>query len=66
MALLASKVAYTSSLGIGSGQTPSVGQFTSALPNHRMPVVGAGHHAPFASPTESEFSEGFEGPDSVR
>lgn len=66
MAVLASKVAYPSSLGMNSSQTPSVGQFTATLPNHRTPVVGASHHAPFASPTESEFSEGFEGPDSVR
>lgn len=64
MAVLASKIAsYPSSLGMSSSQIPSVGQFTAALPSHRTPVS---HPAPFASPTESEFSEGFEGPDSVR
>lgn len=66
MAVLAPKVTYTSSMGMGSSQTPSVGQFASSIQTHRMPVVGATLHAPFASPTESEFSEGVEGPDSVR
>ena len=66
MAVLASKVAYPGSLGMNSSQTPPVGRFSGGLSSHRPPALGNSHHAPFASPTESEFSEGFEGPDSVR
>lgn len=66
MAVLASKVAYSASLGMSTSQTPSVGRFSGGLSSQRAPVVGNSHHAPFASPTESEFSEGYEDPDSVR
>ena len=66
MAMLAPKVPYPSSMGMGSGQTASAGQYSAGLSSHRTPVVGTTHSAPFASPTESEFSEAFDGPDSVR
>ena len=66
MAVLASKATYPSSMGMGSSQPPSAGQFSATVSSRRIPTAGVSHHAPFASPTESEFSEGFEGPDSVR
>lgn len=67
MAVLAPKISsYASTMGLGSAQTPSVGQFSAGPSNHRIPAIGTSHHAPFASPTESEFSEGYDGPDSVR
>ena len=66
MAVLASKVSYSAGMGIGSGQTPSVAPFSASLSNHRAPVLANLHQAPFASPTESEFSEGIDGMDSVR
>lgn len=67
MAMLASKVPYPSSIGMGSSQTTSSsGQYSAGLSNHRTPAVGASHTASFASPTESEFSEALDGPDSVR
>lgn len=66
MAVLASKITYPSSMGMSSNQTPSVGRFSAGISTHRAPAIGNSHHAPFASPTESEFSEGYDGPDSVR
>jgi mitogen-activated protein kinase kinase kinase len=66
MAVLASKISYPASLGMNSSQTPLVGRFSGALSSQRVPALESSHHAPFASPTESEFSEGFEGSDSVR
>ena len=66
MAMLASKASYPSSMGMGSSQTGSAGQYSAGLANHRTPVLGTSHSAPFASPTESEFSEALDGPDSVR
>ncbi len=66
MAMLASKAPYPSSMGMSSSQSTSAAQYSAGLSNHRTPVVGTTHSAPFASPTESEFSEAFDGPDSVR
>ena len=66
MAMLASKTAYTPSLGTTSSQTSSAGQYTSSIPNHRTPVITNPQSGPFASPTESEFSEAYDGPDTVR
>lgn len=66
MAMLAPKAPYPSSMGMGSSQTTSAGQYSAGLSNHSTSVVGATHNAPFASPTESEFSEALDGPDSVR
>ncbi|KAL9002927.1 MAG: hypothetical protein Q9188_004182 [Gyalolechia gomerana] len=60
MAMLASKSSYSSSLGMASTQASSSSQYSSALSNHRTPVIGSSHNGPFASPTESEFSEGYE------
>ena len=66
MAMLASKSSFSNSMGMGSSQTSSSGQYTAGLSSHRTPVIGSTQSGPFASPTESEFSEAFDGPDSVR
>lgn len=65
MTMLAAKATYSSSMGMGTTQAASAGQYSAGLSNHRTPVVGSSH-PPFASPTESEFSEAFDGPESVR
>ncbi|KAF2655270.1 protein kinase byr2 [Lophiostoma macrostomum CBS 122681] len=67
MALLASKSPYTSaSLGSGaSAQAPS--QYNSSVSSYRNHATAARtEHAFFASPTESEFSEIYDAPDSIR
>ena len=66
MAVLASKASYPSSMSMGSSQTASSGQYSASMSAHRTPVVGSSHHGPFASPTESEFSEGYDSSDAVR
>lgn len=63
--MLASKSSYPSSLGMPSTQPSSSSQYSSALSNHRTPVIGSSHNGPFASPTESEFSEGYEPSDTA-
>ncbi|KAL8829479.1 MAG: hypothetical protein Q9170_006151 [Blastenia crenularia] len=64
--MLASKASYSSSMGMASTQASSSNQYPSALSNqHRTPVVGSSHNGPFASPTESEFSEGYESSDTT-
>ena len=66
MAVLASKSQYPPSLGMNSSQPPSISQYSAGLSNHRTPITGSTHNASYASPTESEFSEAMDGPDSVR
>ena len=66
MAMLASKSSFSNSMGMGSSQASSAGQYTAGLSSHRTPVIGSAHNGPFGSPTESEFSDAFDGPDSVR
>jgi mitogen-activated protein kinase kinase kinase len=61
MAVLAHKVPVPGTGGMGSAGR----DYTPSTATHRMPVSAAAHNS-FTSPTESEFSEGFEGPDSVR
>ncbi|KAL8655866.1 MAG: hypothetical protein Q9210_000622 [Variospora velana] len=65
MAMLASKSSYQSSMGMASGQASNSGQYSSSITSHRTPAIGSSHHGPFASPTESEFSEGFEPSDTA-
>lgn len=69
MAVLASKVSYSSSLGMGPNQPSIVSQYAAS---YRKPV-GAGntsgentHPGAFMSPTESEFSQGDDGHESIR
>ena len=64
MALLAHKSSMPMSAGIGSGD--SARDYMSNSTHHRTPLTSTSHNNTFASPTESEFSEAFEGPDSVR
>ncbi|KAL8913458.1 MAG: hypothetical protein Q9171_001751 [Xanthocarpia ochracea] len=58
MAMLAAKSPYPSSMGMGSTQASSSSQYSNTLASHRTPVIGSSHNGPFASPTESEFSDG--------
>lgn len=66
MTMLAHQVSFPASLGMGPTQIPSTREYTSVPPSHRTPVTGNTQNGPFASPTESEFSEHSEGRDSVR
>ena len=66
MTMLAHQASFPASLGMGPTQIPSTREYTSVPPNHRTPVTGNTQNGPFASPTESEFSEHSEGHDSVR
>lgn len=66
MAMLASKTPYPSSMGMGSNQASSSNQYSNTLATHRTPVIGSSHNGPFASPTESEFSDGaYESPETA-
>ncbi|KAL8736980.1 MAG: hypothetical protein Q9181_002148 [Wetmoreana brouardii] len=65
MAMLASKSSYPSSMGMGSAQASSSSQYSSTLASHRTPVIGSSHNGPFASPTESEFSDGYDTSDTA-
>ena len=69
MAVLASKAPYSSSLGMAPSQPSIVSQYAAS---YRKPV-GAGnsvgdnpHNGAFMSPTESEFSQGDDGQESIR
>ena len=67
MAMLAHKASFPASMGTGSTQVPSSARdYTSSNTSHRTPVMSNAHNGPFASPTESEFSEAFDGTESVR
>ncbi|KAL8951498.1 MAG: hypothetical protein Q9222_002525 [Ikaeria aurantiellina] len=63
--MLASKSSYPSSMGMGSNQASASSQYTSTLASHRTPIIGSSQHGPFASPTESEFSDGYDSPDTA-
>lgn len=65
MAMLASKSSYPSSMGMGSTQASSSSQYSGTIANHRTPVIGSSHNGPFASPTESEFSDGYDSSDTA-
>ncbi|EOD46418.1 ste ste11 protein kinase [Neofusicoccum parvum] len=64
--MLASKSQYVAPMG-NSAPTPS-SHYPSSSASHRHPATsnGAHHGTRFASPTESEFSESYDTPDSVR
>ncbi len=65
MAVLASKAPSYSSMGMGPNQASMVSQYASS--SYRKPVGGSdAHHAPFLSPTESEFSENNDAQESIR
>ncbi|MCJ1247238.1 ATP binding [Trapelia coarctata] len=64
--MLAHQASFPASLGMGPTQIPSTREYTSVPPSHRTPVMGNTQNGPFASPTESEFSDPSEGHDSVR
>ncbi|KAF2263447.1 Ste11-type MAPKK kinase [Lojkania enalia] len=67
MAMLASKSPYpTPSLGGGSSSQSSTQYATSASTYRTHASAARTEHAFFASPTESEFSELYDAPDSVR
>jgi len=66
MTMLAHQASFPASLGMGPTQIPSTREYTSVPPSHRTPVIGNTQNGPFASPTESEFSDPSEGHDSVR
>lgn len=66
MTMLAHQASFPASLGMGPTQIPSTREYTTVPPSHRTPVTGNTQNGPFASPTESEFSEHSEGHDSVR
>ncbi|KAI4165725.1 MAG: hypothetical protein LQ342_000668 [Letrouitia transgressa] len=53
-------------MGMGSNPTASAGPYPNAVANYRTPAIGSSRNGPFASPTESEFSESYDPPDSVR
>ena len=69
MAVLASKANYSSSLGMGPSQPSIVSQYAAS---YRKPVGATtssaenAHGGTFLSPTESEFSQGDDGQDSIR
>lgn len=61
--MLASKSPYTPSLGGPSGSS----HYPSTVASYRVQATtSGGNHGFFASPTESEFSESYDAPDSVR
>ncbi|KAI9836738.1 MAG: ATP binding [Sclerophora amabilis] len=69
MAMVAAKVPYPAPSGMPASSQPSSAHHPAALPNPRsQPTTSSSssNHPNFASPTESEFSDVFDGPDSVR
>ncbi|KAI9727768.1 MAG: ATP binding [Cirrosporium novae-zelandiae] len=65
MAMLASKPLQPAPLATGSSQG-STAQYSLASSARRGPLMELSNHGTYASPTESEFSENYDGPDSVR
>lgn len=66
MAMLASKSPYPPP-SLGGSVPQSSTQFNSNMSNYRTHATAARtEHTVFASPTESEFSEIYDAPDSVR
>ena len=64
MAMLAHKTSMP--MGMGMGPTSIPRDYPSSSSSHRTPLPSTMHNGSFASPTESEFSEAFEGSDTVR
>lgn len=66
MAMLASKTPYPAALGGSSGQSSSAA-YGSGMSSYRARPAAAGSASGlYASPTESEFSEAYDAPDSIR
>ena len=63
--MLAHKTSFPAHMGVGPSHVPSSRDYSS-MASHRTPLMVTNQNGPFASPTESEFSEAFDGPDSVR
>ena len=53
-------------MGMNMGPTSIPRDYNPSSSSHRTPMSSTMHNGSFASPTESEFSEAFEGPDAVR
>lgn len=66
MAMVASKVSYMSGRDAASGQAHPAALRSATVSNHRNQAAMSSNHGNFASPTESEFSDVYDGPDSVR
>jgi mitogen-activated protein kinase kinase kinase len=64
MAMLASKSPYPAPLG-GTSSQPSA-QYNSSVSSYRNLAAAPRTEHFFASPTESEFSELYDAPDSIR
>ena len=65
MAMLAPKSSYPAPLGASSGQQSS--QYSSSASGYRnRAAVAREGNGFFTSPTESEFSEAYDAPDSIR
>lgn len=64
MAMLASKSPYPAPLATSSQQSST--QKTPVLPGRRTPAMVSSSQPTFASPTESEFSESVDAPDTAR
>lgn len=66
MAAAVHKPSFPASMGMGPTQIPSTRDYTSAALAHRAPPASSNSNGAFASPTESEFSEVYDGSDSVK
>lgn len=63
--MLASKSPFPAPLGSSSNQSSS--QYTTNMSGYRVQhATASSNHGYYTSPTESEFSENFDTPDSVR
>ncbi|KAF2089839.1 MAP kinase-like protein [Saccharata proteae CBS 121410] len=66
MAMLASKSQYSAPTASSNGTTSS-SHYPANVASHRnQPAASTTRHGAYASPTESEFSESYDAPDSVR
>ena len=64
---MAAMLAHKPSMPMSLGQSSATSRdYQPNNSSHRTPLTGTTHNGTFASPTESEFSEAFEGPDPVR
>ena len=60
-------LAHKPSMPMSLGQSSATSRdYQPTNSSHRTPLTGTTHNGTFASPTESEFSEAFDGPDPVR
>ena len=66
MAMIAHKQSVPMSAGLGAPSSAREYQHSSASTHNRTPLPGSTQNGTFASPTESEFSEAYDGTDAVR